>query len=120
MNRVSLTQDEFDWIARNVPKMITRLEQRAEKEPDVLKRKTYKLLTSVKESLDTAGGAGLTDLMLGRQQKLVLRELISQVTKVLKDAVIPTYEKRGESHKEYLDKAKEKAENLDRMARKFK
>lgn len=124
MNRVSLTKTEAEWFSRNVTKMTQLLEVSAQKDAGVLKRTTYKTLKSMLPMAAKAAADATpdkpTDIYLSRKQKLIIRDLVQSVNKTLVERVIPEYERRGESHKEYFDNAKAKAEALEKMARKFR
>lgn len=122
MDRVSLTKYEAEWIFRNVLKMTKLMETAATKDPKVLVRTTYKTLKSIIPKIGTSVEVSeeATDIILNRKQRLVLRDLVQSVHKTLTERVIPEYERRGASHKEYLDSAHTKATILHTMARKLK
>lgn len=125
MNRVSLTKEEAAWFTRNVVKTTQLLEAAAKKDPKILERSTYKTLASILPAVVTATVAveaklPTVDVQLTRKQRIVVRELILSVNKTLTERVIPEYERRGDSHKDYLDKALVKADTLEKMARKFR
>lgn len=122
MDRVRFTKEEVQWFARNIKKMTELLETASRKDKGILERSTYKSLLAMVPKADQAltENQEETDIMLTRKQRLVLRELISSVGKTLTERVIPEYQRRGESHKEYLTNAQNKAEKLSKMVRKLR
>lgn len=128
IDRVTLTKEEAGWFSRNVIKMKQLLEASESKNKGVTGRTTYKALASMEEKateiksiLEAAPEDPYEiDLILSRKQKMVIKELVSSVHKTLTTRVIPEYERRGESHKDYLTNAKDKAVKLETLMRKFK
>lgn len=125
MDRVSLTKDEAEWFFRNVVKMTQLLEATVTKDPKVLERSTYKTLASLvpvitKAKALVAAKIEPVEVQVNRKQRLIIKDLIGSVVRNLNDRVIPEYERRGDSHKDYLDNAKNKSEALGKMMRKFK
>lgn len=129
INRVALTPLEANWFGRNVLSMLQLLERSEGKNPGVLERTTYKILNGLRSQAEEAQATVKAfgeeeqyevDLTLSKKQKSVLKELVGSVQKSLVERVIPEYEKRGESHKDYKFKATLKAEFLENLVRKFK
>lgn len=126
--RVVLTKEEAGWFARNVPKMMQLLDAYARKDESVKTRTTYKTLASMlQQAADINDMLTLMkdapselDLQLTKKQKAVIKDLIATVNSRLKLLTIPEYERRGDSHKDYLENAVKKTGMLDRMERKFK
>lgn len=123
MNRVQLNLEEAEWFSRNVKKMLQLLEMSEKKNEGVRGRSTYRTLKSMEKvahQIDESGAPDTIDIMLSKRQKVFTRGLIQSVLKTLTEKVIPIYESRGESHREYLIKASIKADKLQTLARKFK
>lgn len=128
IDRVQFTKDEAGWFARNVARSLQILEAKALKEPKTRERTTFKVLASMAKTvtdvidiLNQEGGAAEPiDLILKRKQKLVVRQMVSDMAKGLRAHTIPQYEKDPEKFKDYLVNAKAKAELLEAMERKLR
>lgn len=127
IDRVVLTKDEAGWFSRNVIKMKELLEASEKRNAGVKNRATYRGLVSLQgraeqtaAALEAFGDEPFEiDMLLSKKQKLIVRGLIGTVMQGLAKT-IEEYERRGPGHKEYLDRAKLKAELLNNMNRKFK
>lgn len=131
VERVSFTQEEAQWFARNVVRAKRLLEVSSRKDKGVLERTTYKSLAAMARKAEAVATTEteIVDVLLPRKQKIVLRDLIGSVLKTLITHVIPEYERRTTEASDadavldypgYLEKAKSKAIRLEKMARKLK
>lgn len=99
------------------------------KNSGIKERSTYKILNSCRghaeHARDVVAAFGedeqyMLDLQMTQKQKKMIKDLVGSVHRKLVERVIPEYERRGDSHKSYLEKAKIKAAGLERIWRKFK
>ncbi len=124
LQRVRFNREEAAWYSRNVIKSKELLEEKAKRDPAIVERLTYKLVSKMQEqALKTfvalAGSAEEYDVMLKRKERMILREMVQKMHDGLKQATIPKYERDGDKA-EYLARAIEKAKLLNGMARKLK
>lgn len=129
LNRIALNPLQAAWLSRNILKMLQLLESSERKNPGVRERKSYKTLNALRGKAEEAQAAVRAfgedeqyeiDIQISPKQRAVLKDLVGSVHKNLIERAIPEYQKRGESHGEYLTNARAKAEFLEVLWRKFK
>lgn len=131
IDRIDLTPAEAAWFSRNVLAMLKNLEAAAEyKDPEIIKRTTYKVLNSLRTAAEEAGAVAaalgedqpnfMVEVTAGKKQRQIIGDLVTSAHKTLTERTIPEYERRGEGYEEYLLKAKTKAQFLRNLGRKFK
>lgn len=126
INKVVLSKSEADWFSRNVLKTKSILEARSKKEPDALKRKTYKVLASLEEQASQMSeivkqlGAEPyeVELVVKPKQKTVIAAMIYLTIQSLEKKILPEYQKRG--LQDYIKDAEMKIDLLKAMGKKFR
>lgn len=101
MSQIVLNREEAIWVSRNVSKTLTILEAAAKRDPQILERKTYKLINEIRPKAaalgtaidltpDNSSGESLT-IELTTGQKTALTALVDATIKSLTEMVLPKY-----------------------------
>lgn len=124
MSSVALTRPEAQWISRSVLKTLTILEAAAEKDPAMLKRRTFILLDQLRaqasqmaKDLDEGKQEGLYVTVTASQRKM-LTALIDATVKSLTEVVIPVYVQKNQL--DYANATQVKIDMIQAMKRRIR